>query len=76
VRRRVARNSRKKGRKTLIEINIAPNLRSGEIVGAEVRSSDDKFVGEVRNITPEMVETMIVASGGFFPAGKDSIVSR
>jgi hypothetical protein len=27
---------------------LAPALRADEIIGAEVRSSDDKIVGEVR----------------------------
>jgi hypothetical protein len=42
-----------------------------------VRSSDDKIVGEVRNIvfgTKDGRDYAIVASGGFFTAGKDSIV--
>jgi hypothetical protein len=39
------------GAKPLISINeIAPGLRADEIIGAEVRSSDDKIIGEVRNI--------------------------
>ena len=47
------------------------------MIGAEVRSSDDKIVGEVRNIvfaTKGSRDYAIVASGGFFTAGKDSIV--
>ena len=43
----------------------------------EVRSSDDKIVGEVRNIvfgTKDRRDYAIVASGGFFTPGKDSIV--
>ena len=43
----------------------------------EVRSSDDKIVGEVRNIvfgTKDRKDYAIVASGGFFTPGKDSIV--
>jgi hypothetical protein len=47
------------------------------MIGAEVRSSDDKIVGEVRNIvfgTKDGRDYAIVASGGFFTAGKDSIV--
>jgi hypothetical protein len=43
----------------------------------EVRSSDDKIIGEVRNIvfgTKDRRDYAIVASGGFFIAGKDSIV--
>lgn len=68
----------RKDAKPLIEINnIAPNLRSDEIIGAEVRSSDDKIVGEVRNIvfgTKDGRDYLIVASGGFFTTGKDSVV--
>ena len=68
----------KKDAKPLMEISsLAPSLRSDEIVGAEVRSSDDKIVGEVRNIvfgTKDGRDYVIVASGGFFTAGKDSVV--
>ncbi len=68
----------KKDAKPLIQISeLAPGLRSDEIVGAEVRSSDDKIVGEVRNIvfgTKDGRDYVIVASGGFFTAGKDSLV--
>jgi hypothetical protein len=40
-----------KGAGSLIRIDeIAPGLRADEIIGAEVRTSDDKIVGEVRNI--------------------------
>jgi hypothetical protein len=52
-------------------------LRADEIIGAEVRSLDDKIVGEVRNIIFGMKDGRdyaIVASGGFFTTGKDSIV--
>ena len=66
------------GAKPLISINeLAPGLRADEIIGAEVRSSDDKIVGEVRNIvfgTKDRRDYAIVASGGFFTPGKDSIV--
>jgi hypothetical protein len=47
------------------------------MIGAEVRSSDDKIIGEVRNIifgTKDGRDYAIVASGGFFTTGKDSIV--
>jgi PRC-barrel domain len=68
----------RKGAKPLISIDsIAPGLRTDEIIGAEVRSSDDKIVGEVRNIVFGMKDGRdyaIVASGGFFTPGKDSIV--
>ncbi|MFL6305091.1 MAG: PRC-barrel domain-containing protein [Candidatus Sulfotelmatobacter sp.] len=66
------------GAKPLIKIDdLAPGLRADEIIGAEVRSSDDKIVGEVRNIvfgTKDRKDYAIVASGGFFTPGKDSIV--
>jgi sporulation protein YlmC with PRC-barrel domain len=68
----------KKDAKPLIRIDeLAPGLRTDEMIGAEVRSSDDKIVGEVRNIvfgTKDGRDYAIVASGGFFTAGKDSIV--
>lgn len=67
-----------KGAKPLISIEeLAPGLRADEIIGAEVRSSDDRIVGEVRNIvfgTKDRRDYAIVASGGFFTPGKDSIV--
>ena len=52
-------------------------MRADEIIGTEVRTSDDKIVGEVRNIvlgTKDRKDYAIVASGGFFTPGKDSIV--
>ena len=62
----------------LISINeMAPGLLADEIIGAEVRSSDDKIIGEVRNIvfgTKDRRDYAIVASGGFFLPGQDSIV--
>lgn len=64
--------------KPLLAIDaLAPGLRADEIMGAEVRSADDKIVGEVRNVvfgTKDRRDYAIVASGGFFTAGKDSIV--
>ena len=67
-----------KDAKPLISIDeLSPGLRADEIIGAEVRSSDDKIVGEVRNIvfgTKDRRDYAIVASGGFFTPGKDSIV--
>jgi len=70
------RNS--KDAKPLIRIDeLTPGLRADEIIGVEVRSSDDKIVGEVRNIvfgTKDRQDYAIVASGGFFTPGKDSIV--
>ncbi|MDP9085140.1 MAG: PRC-barrel domain-containing protein [Pseudomonadota bacterium] len=64
--------------KPLLKIDeLAPGLRTDEMIGSEVRSSDDKIVGEVRNIvfgTKDGRDYAIVASGGFFTAGKDSIV--
>ncbi|WP_206523552.1 MULTISPECIES: PRC-barrel domain-containing protein [unclassified Mesorhizobium] len=56
---------------------LEPGLRVDEMVGAEVRSSDDKIVGEVRNIvlgTKNRFDYAVIASGGFFIAGKDSII--
>ncbi|WP_445468053.1 PRC-barrel domain-containing protein, partial [Faunimonas sp. B44] len=67
-----------KGAKPLVNINeMVPGLRADEIIGAEVRSSDDRIIGEVRNIvfgTKDRRDYAIVASGGFFIPGKDSIV--
>jgi hypothetical protein len=67
-----------KGAKPLIGIDeLAPGLRADEIIGAEVRSSDDKIIGEVRNVvfgTKDRRDYAVVASGGFFTTGKDSIV--
>jgi PRC-barrel domain protein len=67
-----------KGAKPLIRIDeLSPGLRADEIIGVEVRSSDDKIVGEVRNIvfgTKDRRDYAIVASGGFFTPSKDSIV--
>jgi PRC-barrel domain protein len=64
--------------KPLVSIDeLAPGLRADQIIGAEVRSSDDKIVGEVRNIvfgTKDRRDYAVVASGGFFTPGKDSIV--
>ena len=79
VQRGAARGQRgDKNAKPLIRINeLAPGLRADEIIGTEVRSSDDKIVGEVRNIvfgTKDRKDYAIVASGGFFTPGKDSIV--
>lgn len=68
----------KKDAKPLISIDeLTPGLRTDEMIGAEVRSSDDKIVGEVRNIvfgTKDGRDYAIIASGGFFTTGKDSIV--
>jgi hypothetical protein len=67
-----------KGVKPLVNIDeLTPGLRTDQIIGAEVRSSDDKIVGEVRNIvfgTKDRRDYAIVASGGFFTPGKASIV--
>ncbi len=66
------------GAQPLISINqMVPGLRANEIIGTEVRSSDDKIIGEVRNIvfgTEDRWDYAIVASGGFFTIGKDSFV--
>src|SRR5215204_1683246 len=65
-----------KGAKPLVGIDeMAPGLRADEIIGAEVRSSDDKIIGEVRNIvlgTKDRRDYAIVGSGGFFTPGKAS----
>jgi len=79
VQRGAARGQRgDKNAKPLVRIDeLNPALRADEIIGAEVRSSDDKIVGEVRNIvfaTKDRRDYAIVASGGFFTPGKDSIV--
>lgn len=79
VQRGAARGQRgQKNARPLIRIDeLAPGLRADEIIGTEVRSSDDKIVGEVRNIvfgTKDRKDYAIVASGGFFTPGKDSIV--
>jgi hypothetical protein len=62
----------------LVDINeLGPGLRVDEIVGSEVRSADDQIVGEVRNVvigTRDRWDYAVVASGGFFISGKDSIV--
>lgn len=62
----------------LIDIDeLGPGLRADEILGAEVRSSDDKIIGEVRNVvigTRDREDYAVVASGGFFTVGNDSIV--
>jgi hypothetical protein len=47
--------------------DLSPALRTDELVGAEVRSSDDKIVGEVRSIVLDFKthrDYAIVASGG------------
>ena len=67
-----------KDAKPLIRIDeLTPGLRADQIIGTEVRSSDDKIVGEVRNIvfgTKDRRDYAIVASAGFFTPGKNSIV--
>jgi sporulation protein YlmC with PRC-barrel domain len=66
-----------KAAKPLVSIDdLSPALRTDEIVGAEVRSSDDKIIGEVRNVVLDFRnhhDYAIVASGGFFTPGKESI---
>lgn len=57
--------------------NLSPAVRTDELVGAEVRSSNDKIIGEVRSIVLDFKDHRdyaIVASGGFFTPGKESIV--
>jgi hypothetical protein len=62
----------------LIKISeMVPPMRADEVMGSEVRTSDDKIVGEVRNIiigTEGQRDYAIVASGGFFVPGKQSFV--
>lgn len=66
------------GEEALVSINdLDPGLLASEIIGAEVRTSDDMIVGEVRNVvigTKDRWDYVIVASDGFFVAGKDSLV--
>jgi hypothetical protein len=66
-----------KNAKPLVSIDdLSPALRTDEIVGAEVRSSDDKIIGEVRNLVLDLRnhhDYAIVASGGFFTPGMKSI---
>ncbi|MHC2106428.1 PRC-barrel domain-containing protein [Methylobacterium sp. CM6246] len=67
-----------KGAMPLVDVDeFVLGLRADQIVGAEVRNSDDRIVGEVRNVTfgsKDRRDYAIVASGGFFTPGKDSIV--
>ena len=71
-------NRNKPGVRPLIQIDqLGPGLRVDEVLGAEVRSSDDKIIGEARNVvigTQDGQDYVIVASGGFFVSGKESIV--
>jgi hypothetical protein len=57
--------------------DMVPPMRADEVLGSEVRTSDDRIVGEVRNIiigTEGRRDYAIVASGGFFVPGKKSYV--
>lgn len=57
--------------------DMIPPMRADEVIGSEIRTSDDKIVGEVRNIiigTEGQRDYAIVASGGFFVPGRNSIV--
>lgn len=57
--------------------DMIPPMRADEVMGSEIRTSDDKIVGEVRNIiigTEGRRDYAIVASGGFFVPGRNSIV--
>jgi hypothetical protein len=79
IQRGASKGSRdQKGARPLVAVDELPSgLRANEIIGAEVRSSDDKIVGEVRNIvfgTKDHRDYAIVASGGFFTPGQNSIV--
>jgi hypothetical protein len=47
--------------------DLSPALRSDELIGAEVRSSDDRIIGEVRNVVfggRDRRDYAIIASGG------------
>lgn len=58
--------------------DLSPGLRTDELIGAEVRSSDDRIIGEVRSVvfaTSDHPAYVIVASGGFFTPGLASIVT-
>ncbi|GJD96826.1 PRC-barrel domain-containing protein [Methylobacterium iners] len=74
---RKGRRDEKDARPLVSVDDLSLGLRSDQIIGAEVRSSDDKIVGEVRNIvfgTKDRRDYAVVAAGGFFTPGKDSIV--
>ncbi len=64
------------GAAPLIKIgDMIPPMRADEVMGSEIRTSDDKIVGEVRNIiigTEGRRDYAIVASGGFFVPGRNS----
>jgi hypothetical protein len=64
------------GAAPLIKIaDMIPPMRADEVMGSEIRTSDDKIVGEVRNIiigTEGRRDYAIVASGGFFVPGRKS----
>ena len=58
--------------------DLAPGLMANEFIGSEVRSSDDKIIGEVRNVVFETKDHdayAVIASGGFFIPGTDSIIA-
>src|SRR3954468_13097231 len=79
VQRGAARGHRdEKDAKPLVAIEeLAPGLRADATMGAKVRSSEPKNIGEVRNIvfgTKDRRDYAIVASGGFFTPSKDSLV--
>ncbi|MEF2554514.1 PRC-barrel domain-containing protein [Aurantimonas sp. A2-1-M11] len=67
------------GAKPLVAIaELSPGLRANEFIGSEVRSSDDKIIGEVRNVVFETKDHdgyAVIASGGFFIPGTDSIIA-
>jgi len=55
--------------------DMNPPMRADEVMGSEVRTTDDKIVGEVKNIiigTEGRRDYAIVASGGYFVPGKNS----
>jgi hypothetical protein len=58
-------------------IDMTPPMRADEVMRSEIRTSDDKIVGEVRDIvigTEGRRDYAIVASGGFFVPGQKSYV--
>jgi hypothetical protein len=71
-------NRGRQGAVPLIKLgDMVPPMRADEVMGTEVRTADDKIVGEVRDIiigTEGKRDYAIVASGGFFVPGKQSFV--
>lgn len=56
---------------------MVPPMMADEIMGSEVRTADDEIVGEIRDVVIGGLaygDYAIVAAGGFFVPGRDSIV--